>query len=72
MKTLKIGVCILDEKDNIISKKVIGKKWYIDDNYNDMLLSEISSITSDYLKNNIKPIILKEMLLEIKSQKGIK
>jgi hypothetical protein len=30
MKTLKLGICMMDEEGNVISKKQIGSDWSVD------------------------------------------
>ena len=74
MKTLKLGVCFLDEEDNIISKRVIWSHWSVNidqdlkDRVNLHVEDEIAAILTENLKIQLTPETVKTMLLEIKER----
>jgi len=74
MKNLKLGICFLDEEDNIINKRTVGSNWevYIEEdlkrNYNIHIEDEISEIVCENLKLQLTPDTIKEMLKEIKEK----
>ena len=74
MKTLKLGVCFLDEEDNIISKRIIGANWSVNveqdlkHKFNGHVEDEIAAILTENLKIQLNPEVVKEMLLEVKER----
>ncbi len=74
MKTLKVGVCLLDEDENIISKRTIGTNWEVNverdlkSHHKVHILDEISTILSENLKLQLTPDVIKEMLNEVKER----
>ena len=74
MRTLKLGVCFLDEEDNIITKRVIDAQWEVNieqdlrDNFNVCMEDEIATILTENLKLQLQPDIVKEMLNEVREK----
>lgn len=74
MKKIKLGVCFLDEKENIISKKVLEATWSVDleqelkEKFDIKVLDEIANILTEGFKLALEPEIVKEMLSEIKDK----
>ncbi len=68
MKTLKIGLCFLDEEDNIIVKKVLEANWSMD--WKEMLkkankihmIDEVSHVLAEISKSQITEELVKSML----------
>jgi hypothetical protein len=68
MKTLKIGLCFLDEEDNIIVKKVLEANWSMD--WKEMLkkenkihmIDEVSHVLAEMSKVQITEELIKSML----------
>lgn len=71
MKTLKLAVCLMDEDDKIVSKKVIGTNWQVNtehalsEKYNIHVYDEISTVLTETLKSQLTVDDIKEMLREI-------
>lgn len=70
MKTLKLGICFIDEEDNIISKRVIGTNWEVNieeaRSPSTHVKTEISTILSEDLKLKVDADMIEEMLNEVK------
>ena len=72
MRLLKVGVCFLDEKDNVISHRPLKSNWTVDiqrelkANYNIHVIDEIANILTSSFKLELKSETIKEMLVEIK------
>lgn len=73
MKTLKLGLCFIDENDKVIAKKEISHGWQF--NYKNMknmdetkLDNEISKTLIDHLKWNLNDDSLVSMINEIKAK----
>jgi hypothetical protein len=72
MKTLKLGICLLDENDEIVSKRIIGTNWEVDleqdlrEKFNIHVHDEIANIMFENLKLQLSPEVIKEMLREVK------
>ena len=70
MKTLKLGICFIDEEDNIISKRSIRTDWEV--NIEEArspcahMKTEIATILSESLKLKVGPDMIEEMLNEVK------
>ena len=75
MKSLKLGVCFLDEEENIISKRVIGADWSVNieqdlkNKFDFRVEDEIAAILTENLKLQLTPEVVKEMLIEVKECK---
>ena len=74
MKTLKVGICFLDEKDNVVSKRVIDAAWTVDienelsHKFNVCVIDEIANILLEQLKMNLNNTnMISEMLQEVKN-----
>jgi len=73
MKTLKLGVCFLDEENNVITKRVIGTNWHItgdelkviNERPKDCMKDEVASVLTETLKLQLTTDVIKEMLGEI-------
>ena len=74
MKKIKMGICFLDEEDNIISKKVLEATWSIDleyqlkEKFDIKVEDEIASVLTEGIKLSLTSDVVKEMLLEIKDK----
>ncbi len=74
MKTLKLGVCFLDEEDNIMSKRVIGESWSVNvdqdlrERSHTHIDGEIAAILTENLKLQLTSETVKEMLKEVKER----
>jgi len=74
MKSLKLGVCFLDEEENIISKRVIGADWSVNieqdlkNKFDFRVEDEIAAILTENLKLQLTPEVVKEMLKEVKER----
>ena len=72
MKHLKVGVCLFDEEDNLITKR-IGEDWTINPEYDlkrgvdSLILDELAAIMTEALKINLTKDKVREMLDEVKS-----
>jgi len=72
MKHLKVGVCLFDEEENLIAKR-IGEDWTINPEYDlkrgvdSLVLDEIAAIMTEALKINLSKDKVREMLDEVKS-----
>jgi hypothetical protein len=74
VKILKLGICFLDEKDKIVSKRVIGTNWSIDidqkfeDKFNISMMEEIALVMIENINLELTSDVIKEMLNEIKER----
>ena len=74
MRTLKLGVCFLDEEDKVISKKVIGTNWSVDIEQdfrvkpNVHMINEIAEIMTENIKVQLEPDTIKQMLSDIEER----
>jgi len=74
MKTLKLGICFLDMEDNIIAKKVVEANWSINletdvNKFFDIdIQKEVATILAEHLKLETTPDVIREMLLECRSE----
>jgi len=74
VKILKLGVCFLDEEDNIITKRVIGTNWSVNiekdlrEKFDTHVDDEIAEILTGNLKLQLTSEIVKEMLKEVKER----
>ena len=74
MRTLKAGICFLDEEDNVISKRVIGTNWTIDieqhlkDNFNVHILDEVAEIITENLKLQLNASEVRKMITEVEER----
>jgi flagellar basal body rod protein FlgG len=74
MKTLKLGVCFLDEEDNIISKRMIGTNWSVNveqdmrENFNVNMMDEVSAILTENLKLQLTEDTIRNMLDEVQEK----
>jgi len=72
MKQLKLGICFLDENNNVVSKRVVVEDWDIHtenlhaDFYDDKMQSMVSDIQLVNLNRNLKREDIESMLNEIK------
>ena len=75
MKILKLGVCFLDEDDNLISKRMVNANWTVDLEqdlkglFDVYFLDEIAAILTEHLKLTLTEDTVKDMLNEIKDKK---
>lgn len=74
MKKIKMGICFLDEEDNIISKKSLEATWSVDleyqlkEKFDIKVEEEIASVLTEGFKLALTSDVIKEMLLEIKNE----
>jgi len=74
MKNVRLGLCFLDENDEVISKRVLGTDWTINMEqdkrifYNDIdIKGEATSTLLENIRISLNREIIKEMLDELKS-----
>jgi hypothetical protein len=71
MKAVKLGICFLDEDDNIVVKHIVGSKWTIDADgrgvreYRIRVNEEIANIIFENLKLDLTPDNILSMLEEL-------
>jgi len=74
MKTLKMGVCFLDEDDNLISKRLVNANWSVNleqdlkGMFNVDVLDEIAAILTENVKLTLTQDTVKDMLNEVKDK----
>lgn len=73
MKQFKLGICFLDENDNVVSKRVVGTKWSVHEQdltgeFDKHMKEEISIILLENLKLQLGKDIIESMLEEIKER----
>ena len=72
MKTIKLGICFLDDDDTVISKRVIGTNWSVDaeqdlrENYNKYMEEETAAVLTENLKLQLTKEAVLEMIKEIR------
>ncbi len=72
MKKVKIGLCFLDEEDNVLVKGILKSNWTVDLTEDLKYLpqssvrNEIARILMDRVKLELNIEIIKEMLDELK------
>lgn len=77
MKTLKVGICFLNEEDVVVSKRVVGTNWEVNVEQdlkrkpNIHFLDEISEILTENLKLQLESGLVKDMLSEIQIQEKV-
>ena len=71
MRNLTVGVCFLDDEENIITKRVIGTNWTVDAeqdlkrNMNIHMMDEIATILTENVKLQLTNEVMKDMLKEV-------
>ena len=75
MKTLKVGICFLDDENNIITKRTIGTNWSVDAEEdlkrkipNIHMIDEIATILTENLKLQLTNEVMKDMLIEVQEK----
>ena len=71
MGMLKVGLCLLDEKDNVVSYRPVKKNWTVNitrDLNNIYATDEISKLLTESFKLELEPKTIKEMLVEVKEK----
>ncbi len=74
LKTLKLGICFLDEEDNIISKRLVGRNWSVNieqdmrENFNVNMMDEVAAILTENLKLQLTEDIVRNMLDEVQEK----
>ena len=78
MKLLKVGICFLDEDDNVMSKRVVGTDWALDYDgdrkneqeikrkYNININDELAAVLTENIKLQLKEEDIKQMLVEVR------
>ena len=74
MKNLKLGLCFLDENDEVIVKRAIKANWTINTEqdlkmfHNINIIDEVAAILTEHLKLELDSNdIVKEMIDELRS-----
>lgn len=74
MKNLKLGLCFLDENDEVIVKRAIKANWTINTEqdlkmfHNINIIDEVAAILTEHLKLELNSNnIVKEMIDELQS-----
>ena len=71
MKTLTVGVCFLDDENNVIVKRTIGTNWTLDmeedfkKEFNGYLMDEVATILTENVKLQLTEEVMKDMLAEL-------
>jgi len=71
MKNLTVGICFLDDEENIITKRVIGTNWTVNveqdlkEKFNIHMMDEIATILTENLKLQLTNEVMKDMLKEV-------
>lgn len=67
MKTLKIGLCIFDENNNVISSRTLTSKWHanLDEELREKFGLEIENEIASLISENITKEDVKECLVEM-------
>ena len=74
MKTLKVGICFLDDEDNVITKRVVGTNWTVNveqdlkKNFNIHMMDEIASILTENIKLQLTDEVIREMITEVQER----
>jgi len=74
MKTLKVGVCFLDEDGKVVSKSVVGTNWSVDieqdlkEKVDILFLDEIAEVLTENIKLQLTSDVIKQMLREVQEQ----
>ena len=74
MKSMKLGLCFLDENDEVLVKRTIGSSWSVDVEYDSKRLfdiiikDEIVSVLLENLKMGLNSDVIKSMLYELESK----
>lgn len=76
MKTLKLGICMMDEDDQIISAKAIGTDWAVDLSQepreeHDVFMKknlEITTLLTDTFKYLLKREDISEVLDDVRAK----
>ncbi len=72
MKILKVGLCLLDEENNIMCHKPLTSNWSINQDADIdtkipklHLIDEICDVLTESIKLEIKSDLVKQMLMEV-------
>lgn len=74
MKSMKLGLCFLNENDEVLVKRTIGSSWSVDVEYDSKRLfdiiikDEIVSVLLENLKMGLNSDVIKSMLYELESK----
>jgi len=74
MRNLTVGVCFLDDENNIITKRTVGTNWTIDAEQdlkrtmNMHMMDEIAAILTENIKLQLTDEVMKEMLIEVQEK----
>lgn len=72
IKELKLGICFLDDDDNVISKRVVGTNWTLNMDEEDSMkdykmhfFDEIARVLCDNLKLQLTEETVLDMIKEL-------
>ena len=71
MKKIKIGLCFLDDEDNVVVKGLLKSNWTVDlredlkESNNLLVRDEIARVLMDGVKLELNIEVIKEMLNEL-------
>jgi len=74
VKSMKLGLCFLNENDEVLVKRTIGSSWSVDVEYDSKRLfdiiikDEIVSVLLENLKMGLNSDVIKSMLYELESK----
>ena len=74
MKTLKVGICFLDDENNVIVKRAVGTNWSIleeqdfEGDMNSHMMDEIATILTENIKLQLTNEAIKDMLIELQER----
>jgi len=72
MKKFKIGLCFLDEEDNVVVKGILKSNWTVEPAEDlkhfpqPLIINEIANILTEAVKLGLNTEIIKKMLDELK------
>lgn len=72
MREVKLGICFLDEEDNVLVKRTLKSTWTVDveqdlkEKFSIFVVDEISTIMTEWIKTTLKKDVIKEMMVELK------
>ena len=72
MSEFKLGICFLDEEENIITKRVVGTNWSVieQDLTEKYMREEVAKILVENLKLQLNSEVVENMLEEIKERRN--
>ena len=65
MKTFKMGICFIDENDEVLSKRVLSSNWEVNDE--EIMKSHFNVCMQEEVAN----ILVDQMMIDLKQNKDI-